>query len=144
MTKPAVKDPTAPASPDASRLPKAPYHEVITGQPALVTGANSGIGKAVALGLARAGADVAVNYVSNPEAADDVAHEIDRRRIVMAQKIEQPVGLGAPRAEMDIRDEERAEAPLGRIVCVGRRQIVHRHRAPASILRRKMPAHAAA
>ena len=33
-------------------------------QKALVTGANSGIGQAVALALARAGADVVVNYVS--------------------------------------------------------------------------------
>jgi glucose 1-dehydrogenase len=43
----------------------------------LVTGANSGIGKAVALGLARAGADVVVNYVTHPETADAVAHAIE-------------------------------------------------------------------
>jgi glucose 1-dehydrogenase len=71
------KDPTAPALPDASRLPRVPYQEVLIGQPALVTGANSGIGRAVALGLARAGADVAVNYVTHPETAEDVAHEIE-------------------------------------------------------------------
>ena len=70
------KDPTAPALPDSSRLPEAPYHPVLLGQPALVTGANSGIGQAVALGMARAGADVVINYVTNPEAADAVAHEI--------------------------------------------------------------------
>jgi glucose 1-dehydrogenase len=42
-----------------------------------VTGANSGIGQAVALGLARAGADVVVNYVTNPEAAEAVVHQIE-------------------------------------------------------------------
>jgi len=72
--------------PDQTRLPTAPYHPVLTGQPALVTGANSGIGKAVALGLARAGADVVVNYIVEPDAADDVAHQIEamgRRAIVL-------------------------------------------------------------
>ena len=65
-----------PASPDAGRLPKAPYFPVLVGQPALVTGANSGIGGAVALGLARAGADVVVNYVTQPETADEVVRDI--------------------------------------------------------------------
>ncbi len=77
---------TAPALPNADRLPTAPYYPVLAGQPALVTGANSGIGKAVALGLARAGADVAVNYITHPETADEVAHEIEamgRRAIVL-------------------------------------------------------------
>jgi len=66
-------------------LPTAPYHPVLTGQPALVTGANSGIGKAVALGLARAGADVVVNYIVEPDAADDVAHQIEAmgRRVIV-------------------------------------------------------------
>jgi glucose 1-dehydrogenase len=48
----------------------------LKGQPGLVTGANSGIGKAVAIGLARAGADVVVNYITDPGAADDVAQAI--------------------------------------------------------------------
>jgi glucose 1-dehydrogenase len=80
------KDPSAPALPDSSRLPHVPYQQVLTGQPALVTGANSGIGKAVALGLAHAGADVVVNYVTRPDTAEDVAHEIQamgRRAIAL-------------------------------------------------------------
>jgi glucose 1-dehydrogenase len=70
------KAPDAPAAEDPSRPPLVPYQVVLEGQPALVTGANSGIGRAIALGLAQAGADVAVNYVTDPAAADEVAHEI--------------------------------------------------------------------
>lgn len=71
----ATQLPTASMS-DNKFLPRSFYSPNLQGQPALVTGANSGIGKATALGLARAGADVVVNYVINPEAADEVAHEI--------------------------------------------------------------------
>lgn len=45
---------------------------LLEGQKALVTGANSGIGKAIAIALGQAGADVAVNYVGNEPAALEV------------------------------------------------------------------------
>jgi glucose 1-dehydrogenase len=48
----------------------------LAGQKALVTGANSGIGRAIAIALGRAGADVVVNYVSRPEEAAKVSEEI--------------------------------------------------------------------
>jgi glucose 1-dehydrogenase len=72
-----MTNPAAPASPGARSRPTPGYHIVLQGQPALVTGANSGIGKAVALGLGASGADVVVNFVTNPEAAEEVAHQIE-------------------------------------------------------------------
>ncbi len=52
--------------------------KALAGQKALVTGANSGIGKAVALALGTAGADVVVNYVAAEDQAEAVAAEIRR------------------------------------------------------------------
>ena len=60
----------------AVSMPDRNLGKVLKGQKALVTGANSGIGKGVALALGQAGAEVMVNYVSHQDAAEEVAQTI--------------------------------------------------------------------
>lgn len=59
-------------------MPASQIEKTLKGQKALVTGANSGIGKSVARALGKAGADVVVNYFSGEGAAKEVVEEITR------------------------------------------------------------------
>ena len=79
-------------------MPECEMHKILKGQKALVTGANSGIGKAVALALGEAGADVVVNYVSNEEAAQEVVDKI------------KSFGVKAFSVKADVSDEEQITA----------------------------------
>ncbi|MGC1479174.1 MAG: SDR family oxidoreductase [Chthoniobacterales bacterium] len=56
--------------------PDCPVPRRLVGQKAIVTGGSSGLGKAVAIALGQAGADVVVNYVGSEDKADAVAKTI--------------------------------------------------------------------
>ena len=59
-------------------MPTCDHHQLLKGQKAIVTGANSGIGKGIAIALGEAGADVVVNYVHDERTADEVVQNIRR------------------------------------------------------------------
>nr|WP_257005061.1 SDR family oxidoreductase [Streptomyces sp. Tue6028] len=80
-----------------------PAH-LLKGQKALVTGANSGIGRATAVALGRAGADVVVNYVAGGEEAEKVVEEITA------------FGVRAAAYEADVSDEDQVVAMTDRMV----------------------------
>ena len=57
-------------------MPQVPPQQMLLGQKAIVTGASSGIGRAIALALGQAGADVAVNYITDPDKAEQTCADI--------------------------------------------------------------------
>ncbi|MFU9034360.1 MULTISPECIES: SDR family oxidoreductase [Streptomyces] len=78
--------------------------DLLKGQKALVTGANSGIGRATAVALGRAGADVVVNYVAGRDEAEKVVEEIAS------------FGVRAAAYEADVSDEGQVVAMTDRMV----------------------------
>jgi 3-oxoacyl-[acyl-carrier protein] reductase len=71
---------------------------------AVVTGASRGIGRAIALALADAGADVVVNYRERADAAGEVVRDIEGK------------GRRAIAVQADVRDLDQAKALVSRAV----------------------------
>lgn len=65
----------------------------LEGRAALITGADSGIGRAVAIAFAREGADVAISYLCEHEDAKETARWVEdagRRAVLMAGDVSDP------------------------------------------------------
>jgi glucose 1-dehydrogenase len=76
----------------------------LAGKAALVTGASSGIGKAAAITLAGEGADVALNYWTLPEAAEEAAGQI------------RALGRRAILQRVDVSDQDAVESMADNVV----------------------------
>ena len=85
-------------------MPRVPPQKLLLGQKALVTGASSGIGRAIAMALADAGADVVINYSSGEEKARILATELGER------------GVRALAVRADVGDEAQVEAMFRRTI----------------------------
>ena len=81
-----------------STAPKLAVPGLLKGQRAIVTGANSGIGRGVALALGEAGADVVVNYIVDDDAAQAVVEQIET------------FGVKAMKIKADVSDEDQVTA----------------------------------
>jgi NAD(P)-dependent dehydrogenase (short-subunit alcohol dehydrogenase family) len=68
-------------------------HGRLEGKAALITGADSGIGRAVAIAYAREGADVLISYLDEHEDAEDTARYVQkagRRAVLVAGDVSRP------------------------------------------------------
>ena len=69
----------------------------LTGQRAIVTGASTGIGRAIAIALAGAGADVAIHYGSSRKEAEETARAVEskgRRAVLVQGDFRDPAAAG--------------------------------------------------
>jgi glucose 1-dehydrogenase len=85
-------------------MPACEERRLLAGQKALVTGGSSGIGRAVAIALGGAGADVAVNYRSGEEEAQQVVDAIKDK------------GSNAIALQADVSKEDQVQAMFARML----------------------------
>ena len=96
-----------PKNPETFPQPHLPKYEIpklLKGQKALVTGANSGIGLAVAEALGKAGADVVVNYVRGEAEAQAVVDTIKAN------------GSNAIAIQADVSKEDQVQAMFAKMI----------------------------
>ena len=84
-------------------MPSCEERRILTGQKALVTGGSSGIGRAVAIALGGAGADVVVNYRSGEEEAEEVVGAIKEK------------GSNAIALQADVAKEDQVQAMFAKM-----------------------------
>lgn len=77
---------------------------MLNGRNALVTGASRGIGRAIALELAKQGANVAVNYAGSADKAQAVVDEIEQ------------MGVKSFKIQADVADEDRVKGMVKTVV----------------------------
>lgn len=90
--------------PAQTQAPQCPIVRSLKGQTALVTGANSGIGRAIAVALGSAGANVVVNYVTREDAARETLEEV------------RACGARALAIAADVSNEQQVQAMFERTV----------------------------
>lgn len=104
---PATEGITSVNQSDASATSTAPavaIPRLLTGQKAIVTGANSGIGRGVALALGEAGADVVVNYIDGDDAAQAVVDQLHA------------FGVKSMKIKADVSDEDQVAAMFRQMI----------------------------
>ena len=102
----------------------------LAGRKALITGGDSGMGRAAAIAYAREGADVAINYLP--------AEESDAREVIALIEAERRRGVPIPG---DLRDEAFCQPPGGRGRSPARRPRHHREQRRAAADPRVDPGH---
>jgi glucose 1-dehydrogenase len=96
--------PVHPSHLPAPVMPRVPPQPLLLGQKALVTGASSGIGRAIAMALGQAGADVVVNYVAGQDKAEQLCSEI------------RELGVRALPVRADVADEAQVRSMFRRML----------------------------